>query len=307
MALACAAVLFFISLEAAPPYRNNTAPSGWVFNLFSAFSYVNYFPQPGTLAVSFPYSLTARNSPLATTHTFSSERVNLTGTGKWVYPGLGLEIGKENFTVEARMGLYRQNWSDHLYGGLSYRFILRKAHSDPERLALGSVILPGKNFMRGAASFPVKISAGLFYYQPIWSLGTIDIGSDQFRALGHTMQSLDSANRGSTGNVTVYFHQNILAFTPTFSLGFQPDGFPLYVNFSVAPLITLSEAGGLRFYLRNSDNVEWAPENGINLESLIPLNSAGMDATFNGEELNASPFHLKGVMYTLRVGIKFAN
>ncbi len=304
-------MFFVVSLRAAPPlpsfYSSSSAPSGWVVNIFSSFGYVNYFPQPGTLRVSFPYLLTPRNGPVATTHTFSSENINLTGTGKWVYPGFGLEVGKENFTVEARMGIYLKQWSDHLYSGFSYRFILRKAHSNPDRLSLGTVVLPGKKLMRGAASFPVKISAGLFYYQPIWRLGTIDVGSDQFRALGHTMQSLDSAVVGSTGKVSVYFHQNILAFTPTFSLGYEPEGFPLFLNFSVAPLITLKEAGGLRFYLRNSGSVEWAPENGIDLDAVIPLTSAGMDATFNGEEVSATPFHLKGVMYTLRVGLHFGN
>lgn len=300
-------------LSAHPPtayfYRDaNSAPSGWVFNVYSIFSYYRYTPQPGDFSVSFPYVLNTRDSPsVATTKTFRAQSADLVGNGKWVYPSIGIEAGKENFTVEAQLGLYLRYWSDNLYGGINYRFILKKFHRNPDLLTLASTTLPGKNRMRRAASFPVKISAGIFYYQPIWKLGNIDIGDNQIKALGQTMQSLDSSNVGSSGNVTVYFHQNILAFKPSFSIGFSPPDNRLDICLSVSPIISLSEIGGLRFYLNNSGNVDWAPRNGIDPEAVIPLNTFGLNATFNGEKQEHSPFRLKGTIFTLKVGIRIVK
>lgn len=309
-------LLFFLQphfLFAHPPKRNfyrdvNSEPSGWVLNIYSVFSYYRYAPQPGNFSVSFPYVLNTRNSPsVATTKTFRAQSPDLIGNGKWVYPSIGIEAGKENFTVEAQIGMYLQYWSDNIYGGVNYRFILRKFHRNPEILTLASTTLPGKNRMRRAASFPVKISAGIFYYQPIWKLGNIDIGDNQIKALGHTMQPLDSTNVGGSGNVTVYFHQNILAFKPSFSIGFSPEDYRLDVCFTVSPIINLSEIGGLRFYLNNSGNVDWVPRNGIDPEAVIPLSTFGLNASFNGERQNNSPFHLKGTMFTLKVGFRIVK
>src|ERR1041385_4207753 len=115
-------------------YDNDfSIPGGWVFTPSAIFSYVNYLPQPGRLTVSFPYKLTD-NSNVVTTQQFSAASDNLVGTGKWVYPSVGLELGKENFTVEAQMGWYINYWSDNLYGGINYRFILKKAHRSPHQL-----------------------------------------------------------------------------------------------------------------------------------------------------------------------------
>jgi hypothetical protein len=284
---------------------NSTAPGGWVCTPSLIFSFVNYLPQPGTLDIKFPYKLTdASNVPV--THQFSSSSENLIGTGKWVYPSIGLEIGKENFSIEAHMGFYLHSWSDNLYGGINYRFILKKAHHQPNQLDLGSVSLPGKKFMKGASEFPVKISVGFFYYQPIWTLGTVDIGSQQFDALGYTMNSRDSS-AGASGLVTVYFHQNVLAFKPTFSIGFKPANNRLELQFGISPLIMISEVGGLRFYMTNSGTVDWVPRDGISLKAVIPLDTFGLDATYNGEELSSTPFRLKGVMYTVKVGVRIGN
>lgn len=300
-------------LFAHPPqnnfYRNeNSAPSGWVFNAYSIFSYYRYASQPGDFSVSFPYTLNTRNFPsVVTAKTFSAQSSDLIGNGKWVYPSIGFEAGKENFTVEAQLGLYLKYWSDNLYGGINYRFILKRFHRNPDMLTLASTTLPGKNRMRRAASFPVKISAGIFYYQPIWKLGNIGIADNQFKALGQTMQSLDSSNVPGSGNVTVYFHQNIIAFQPSFSIGFSPPDNRLDICLRISPIINLSETGGLRFYLNNSGSVEWAPRNGIDPEAVIPLNTFGLNATFNGEKQEHSPFRLKGTLFTLKVGFRFVK
>jgi len=286
-------------------YEEEENPNGWLLSAFSSFSYVNYLPQPGTLSIQFPYKLTTRDAtPVTTTHTFSSQETDLIGTGKWVYPSVGIEVGKGPISIEARMGWYIHYWSDNLYGGINYRFILHRARKSPNRLDLAGVSLPGKTFVRGAASFPVKITAGLFYYQPIWTLGAIEAGDQECKALGYTMQGLDSSSLGNSGVITVYYHQNILAFQPSFSIGYRPSSNRLDVSFSVSPMINISEVGGLRFYLNNSGNVDWVPRNGIDLDAVIPLNTFGLNATFNGEELQQTPFHLKGVMYTLKIGIR---
>lgn len=305
--------LFPLSLFADPPKRNfyrerYSEPSGWVLNVYSVFSYYRYAPQPGNFSVSFPYTLRTRNFPsTSTTKTFSAQSQDLVGNGKWVYPSIGIEAGKENFTVEAQIGMYLHYWSDNIYGGVNYRFILKKLHRNPDMLRLGATTLPGKKRIRAAASFPVKISAGIFYYQPIWKLGNIDIGENQFQALGYTMQPLDSSNVGNSGNVTVFFHQNILAFKPSFSIGFSPPDNRIDICFSISPIINLSEIGGLRFYLNNSGTVDWVPRNGIDPQAVIPLNTFGLNATFDGEQLESSPFHLKATMYTLKVGFRIVK
>lgn len=285
--------------------ENSTEPGGWVCTPSIIFSYVNYLPQPGNLSIKFPYKLTD-NSNVVTTQQFSSSNDNLIGTGKWVYPSVGLEVGKENFTIEAQMGWYIHYWSDNLYGGINYRFILRKAHRQTNQWTLAGVTLPGKQMMKGVSEFPVKISVGFFYYQPIWTLGTIDIGAKQFDALGYTMNSLDSIS-GTSGLLTVYYHQNVLAFKPTFSIGFKPANNRLELQFAVSPLIMMSEVGGLRFYLNNGGAVEWVPRDGIALESVIPLNSLGLNATYNGEQLSSTPFRLRGIMYTFKIGVRIGN
>ena len=298
---------------ATPPlhqfYRNpNAEPSGWILNVYSVFSYYRYAPQPGNFSVSFPYVLNTRTSPsVATTKTFSATTPDLIGKGKWVYPSIGIEAGKENFTVEAQLGMYLQYWSDNIYGGINYRFILKRFHRNPDMLRLGTTTIPGKKRIRRAANFPVKISAGIFYYQPIWKLGNIDIGDNQIKTLGYTMQALDSSNVPGSGNVIVYFHQNILAFKPSFSIGFSPPDNRIEICFSVSPIINLSEIGGLRFYLNNTGNVDWVPRNGIDPQAVIPLNTFGLNATFNGERQNTSPFHLKATMFTLKVGFRIVK
>jgi hypothetical protein len=284
---------------------NSDAPGGWVCTISSIFSYVNYLPQPGTLSVAFPYKLTD-NAHVATTRQFSSTMDNVVGTGKWVYPSVGLEVGKENFTIEAQMGWYIHYWSDNLYGGINYRFILKKAHRSPNQFYLGSTCLPGKKFMSGVSEFPIKITAGFFYWQPIWNLGTIDIGDKQFDALNYTMNSFDSIGHGNSGVITVYYHQNVLAFKPAFSIGYKPN-FRVELQFSISPLIMISEVGGLRFYMNNQGNVDWVPRDGISLNSVIPLNSYGLNSTFNGEQLSSTPYRLRGVMYSFKLGIRIGN
>jgi hypothetical protein len=311
-------MLFFFLLDsfpvfAIPPahtfYRDeNSTPTGWIFNAYSSFSYYRYAAQPGALSISFPYVLNTRATPsVATTKTFSAQTPDLIGKGKWVYPSVGIEVGKENFSVEAQLGWYVHYWSDNLYGGINYRFILKKYHRNPDQVRLGAINFPGKNVLRGAASFPVKISVGVFYYQPIWNLGTIDIGDNQIKTLGYTMQPLDSVNVPGAGIVTVYFHQNIVALRPSFSIGFSPPENRLDVSFSVSPIINLSEIGGLRFYLNNTGNVDWVPRNGIDPSAVIPLNTFGLDATFNGEKVESTPFHLKATMFMLKVGIRIVK
>ncbi len=289
-------------------YRDDSEPSGWVLNVHSVFSYYRYDPQPGNFSVTFPYVLNSRNFPsVVTSKTFTAQSPDLIGNGKWVYPSIGVEAGKENFTVEAHLGLYLKYWSDNIYGGVNYRFILKRFHRNPDLLRLGATTLPGKKRIRQAASFPVKISAGIFYYQPIWKLGDIDIGDNQIKALGYTMQPLDSNTVGGAGNVTVYFHQNILAFKPSLSIGFSPPGNRIDISFSVSPIINISEVGGLRFYLNNNGVVDWVPRNGIDPQSVIPLNTFGLDATFNGEKVASTPFHLKATMYTFKVGFRIVK
>ena len=285
-------------------YSPSTAPGGWMLTAYSVFSYANYMPQPGTLNVKFPYTLTNRSTGIASTSMFTSTTENLTGTGKWVYPGVGLEAGKENFSVEAALGWYFNQWSDHLYFGINYRFILNKIHAQPERYTFGTNSVPGKFGIHLIGDFPVKISCGIFYWQPIWKLGDINISDKEFFALGHVMQDRDSLIAAGNGNVTVLFHQNYVAFTPNFSIGYRPQNGRIDLSFRISPMITIAERGGLRFVMRNSGNVEWAPTNGISLESVIPLDTIPMTATFNGERISTTPFRLRGVMYTLRIGFR---
>ncbi len=300
-------------LSANPPTPSfyldeHTTPSGWIFNVYSLFSYYHYNSQPGNLEISFPYSLNTRTFPSVTTNkVFTAQSNDLVRKGKWVYPSVGIEVGKENFTVEAQLGFYLHNWSDNLYGGINYRFILKKYHADPNPYVFGASQFPSKKMTRNASCFPVKISIGIFYYQPLWKLGTIDIGDNQFKAIGYTMQSLDSSTIGSSGKVTVYFHQNIVALKPSFSIGYSPDGNRFDFSLVISPLINLSEIGGLRFYQTNTGLVDWAPRNGIDPQAVIPLNTFGLNAKFNGEQISSSPFHLKATMFTLKVGVRFVK
>jgi hypothetical protein len=303
-------LLFFTNTILAQHYYRDAdyEPPGWIFTIFSSFSYYKYTPQPGTVSVKFPYTVTSRDFPnTVTSHNFSAQSTDLIGTGKWVYPSFGLEAGKGNLSVEGQLGMYLKNWSDNLYGGINYRFILKKYHREPKQIPFGTLSFPGKKTIHGVSSFPVKISCGIFYYQPLWKLGTIDIGDQQFKALGYTMQSLDSNSIGSSGLVTVYFHQNILAFEPSFSIGFSPPSNRLCLSFAISPMFNISEIGGLRFYQTNTGLVDWAPRNGIDPEAVIPLSTFGLDATFNGEKLRSTPFHLQAVMYSFKLGIRIVK
>lgn len=121
------------------------------------------------------------------------------------------------------------------------------------------------------------------------------------------VQSLDSTNICDAGNITVFFHQNIVALKPAISIGFEPARVRVIFNFTASPLIILSEVGGLRFYMTNSGNVDWAPGNGIDPDAVIPLDKFGMNATFNEEHLRNSPFQLKDWMFTLKVGVRLTG
>lgn len=305
-----AGIFFAFSLQAKIPerfpayYNYDHTPEGWFISAYGVFNYANYNPQPGTLSVKFPYILTDRNTNTSATMNFTSVKTNLVGTGKWVNPGIGLEIGKDNFSVEGGMGLYIRNWSDYLYFGMNYRFILYRVHRQKEKYVFASTSFPGENGERLMADFPVKISCGIFYWQPVWDLGDISISDKQFYALGHIMQDRDSLVTGSSGTVHVLFHQNYIALTPNLNIGYRPQNGRIDFSFRISPLITIAERGGLRFYMTNSGSVEWAPTNGINLDAIIPMNSLGLDASFNGSEIQSSPFRLRGIMYTLRVGIR---
>jgi hypothetical protein len=285
----------------------STAPGGWIFNIWAVNSYAHYKGQPGNLQISFPYTLTSSASPIPVNRVFSSQNNDLIRTGTLANFALGLEVGKENFSVEAHMGLYFHHWSDNLYGGINYRFILKKFHASPEKLTMATMTLPGKRAMRNAALFPVKLSLGLYYFQPLWKLGDIDLGNKEFNGLGYTMQSLDSNQLGYTGNVSVFFHQNIVALKPAISIGYEPERFRLIFNFTASPMIILSEIGGLRFYMTNKAAVEWAPTNGIDPSAVIPLDKFGVNATFNGEQLSSTPFKLQGWMFTLKAGFRLAG
>lgn len=307
-----AALLFSCVIFASPkkphrfPYYDDTHREPYL-SLFTFASYITYKPQPGLLTTKFPYALQDRHTGALVTDTFSSSSPNLVGNGKWVYPGVGIEAGIGAFTVEGQIGAYIHHWSDNLYFGMNYRFVLHKFPVKTERYEFGSVAFPDEEFVDGVADFPVKISLGFFYYQPIWKLGEIDVSDKQFSALGYVMQSADTmALLGSTGKVTVLFHQNIIALTPNISLGYRPRDGRLDLSFRVSPFFTLRQTGGLRFYLKNNSYVDWRPADGITVESVIPLNTPGLDASFNNEKLGSTPFRFKCVMFTLRIGIRIA-
>lgn len=285
------------------PYRDDTQGEGY-FSLFGFAGYVAYKPMPGLFEAKFPYKLTDRYSGQVTNDTFYCSRSNFTGNGKFVYPGVGIEIGRGSTTIEASIGAYLKNWSDNIYVGLNYRFVLKGFPVRPHRFVFGATSFPGEKSMERFADFPVKFSIGWFYYQPIWNLGTIDVGSQEFSAIGYTMQSRDSIPAAGSGTVIVLYHQNILAITPSVTLGYRPLNGRADISLRIAPFITYKENGGLRFNLRNNGVVDWAPRNGISADAVIPLNTYGLDATFNGEQLRQTPFKFKCVMFTLRIGIR---
>jgi hypothetical protein len=275
-----------------------------IFSVYSFASYISWRPMPGTFSVRFPYTLTDRATGASTTHNFSAEKTNLAGNGKWANTGIGVELGKGHVSVEGALGFYFHQWSDNIYFGINYRFILKRLPQWTNRYEFASIKFPGKRLISGLADFPVKISLGVYYYQPLYELGKISIGNQQFLAAGQTMQSIDSGSVGNTGEVTVFFHQNIIALTPNFTIGYRPVNGRIDLSFRVSPFISFAQRGGLRFYLRNSGAVEWAPEGGLALESVIPLNTYSVVAQMNGERLQATPFQFRCVMYTLRIGIR---
>jgi hypothetical protein len=282
-------------------------PGGISISVNSYFSFVNFTQRTGMLDIKFPYQTINPATNAVTTGTFTASKNDLTGVGKWVYPGVGLEIGYDNFSAEASIGWYFDNWSDYIYFGASYRFILRGLYKDPERYTFGATTLPGKKNLFWLGDFPVKLSCGFFYWQPIWKLGEIEVGNKEFVALGERMQRRDTLQYGTSGRVIVLYHQNIIALTPNITFGYQPQDGMLDISFRIAPLIVLGERGGLRFHLKNSTNVEWQPENGISLNSVIALNQPGLIATYNGEAITATPYRIRGVMYTLRIGIRLIH
>jgi hypothetical protein len=296
--------LFPALLTAVPDLHAQDERWRGIFTIYAFADYIVTKPDRGEFAVSFPYALRDRVTGASTTLNFNSNRTNTTGSGRFANPGFGAEIGKGHFSIEGAMGIYINQWSDNLYFGINYRFILKKFPVQTDRYVFPARSFPSGKFIRGLWNFPVKISLGVYYWQPLYKLGEIPVGDNQFSALGQTMQSLDSGQVGTTGTVTVYFQQNIIAFTPNITLGYRPINGRIDVSFRVAPFITFAQKGGLRFYLTNSGVVDWRPTDGISLEGFVPLSTVNLDATYNGEEINSTPFRLGCVMFTVKVGLR---
>lgn len=286
---------------AAQAYYDDTRYDGYI-SAYLYENYITYKPVHGTFTVKFPYTLTDRTTGARMTTNFFASKENLPGTSRFTTPGICGEVGKGHLTIDGSYGFYVHTWSDNLSFDINYRFILRRFPVREREYASRS--FPNRHFEETLWNFPVKISLGIFYWQPLWELGQIDIADKQFEAAGQTFQAIDSGLVNNAGHVTVYYHQNIVAFTPNFSIGWRPINGRLDVAFRVCPLITLTERGGLRFKLNNTGAVDWRPSNGISVDGLIPLNSYNVDATFNGEQISSTPFHLKCVMFTFRVGLR---
>jgi hypothetical protein len=303
-----ALVLVSFPLAAAkkrPPlaYRDDTQGEGY-FSIFGFSSFVSWKPMPGNFQAQFPYKLTNPWTGAVVNDTFSCSMDNFTGSGKFAYPGIGLEIGRGSFTVEASIGAYLKGWSDGLFFGLNYRFVLKSYPVRPRRFVFGATSFPGERSMERFADFPVKLSLGWFYYQPIWKLGEIKIDDNQFDALGYTFQSRDSALSGQNGTVIVLFHQNILSITPGITFGYRPLEGRADLSLRVAPLFIYNQSGGLRLKMRNNYQLDWAPRDGISADAVIPLDTYSLNAQFNGNEIRKTPFKFRCIMYTLRIGIR---
>src|SRR5574337_581465 len=284
--------LFLLTVNkiAAQDYYDDTRYDGFI-SAYLYENYITYKPTYGTFAVKFPYTLTDRITGARTTSNFSAASQNLTGTSKFSTPGICAEVGKGHITVDGCYGFYVHTWSDNMSLDLNYRFILRRFPVREHEYA--SRNFPNRRFEETLWNFPVKISIGIYYWQPLWELGQIDIADKQFDAAGQTLQAIDSGAVNNSGHVTVYYHQNIIAFTPNFSIGWRPINGRLDLQFRVSPFITLTERGGLRFKLNNSGTVDWRPSDGISVEGLIPLNTYNVDATFKSKKISSTPFHLK--------------
>ncbi|MDQ3110934.1 MAG: hypothetical protein M3R17_13660, partial [Bacteroidota bacterium] len=105
------------------------------------------------------------------------------------------------------------------------------------------------------------------------------------------------------GRVNVYFQQNTISLVPAIELGYRPAGSVVDFSIRIAPLIMLQQKGGLRYRYRNLSQLKFGP-GGYNLR-YIPLDTDGIEATYNGTHITTTPFRLSGFMVSLRIGLMF--
>lgn len=298
--------LFFIctQLHSKPfPPSRNKFPSYFFVRPYTQCQYFFYKKQEGILDVKFPYSIV--NGNVSTTHTFSSSKSDLTGSGKFSFTFPGIEFGYGRFSAEANMNFVTGpvwGWTDNFYFGLNFRL--------PSPLLLfasGKLNLPAAPLITPPTYYSpwrVVLHAGIQYYHPLYLLGEISMNDkDHFYATGHTLPNIDTIATG--GNVKVYFQQNTISFAPSLELGYQPEDRQIDFGIRIAPLIMISQEGGLRYWYRSTLRQESAP-GGYNLQ-YVDLRSDGIEANYNGEPIYQTPFRLHGFMISVNVGVRLGG
>lgn len=296
-------LLLFIcgALHAKPsPRQAQKIPPVFFFRLYTQGQYFDYKKQEGTFDIKFPYTLIDEHGSSA--YTFSATKTNLTGTGKFSHTFPGLEIGYGRFSVDANMNFVTGpvwGWTDNFYFGLNFRLPSPFFYLPREKINAAGV-LPDAPAEYHA--WRMSLHLGILYYHPLYELGEIDAGTAHFSAAGHLLPERDTAV-AFPGSVKIYLQQNTIAFTPALELGYQSRNTADF-SLRIAPLIMLSQEGGLRFRYRNRTQMKHAP-GGYNLH-YIDLATDGVEAKYNGAPVTATPFRLTGFMITLRVGLRFA-
>jgi hypothetical protein len=296
-------ILLFICPQLhAKPLRPHAEkiPAYFFFRPYTQCQYFFYKKQEGTLDIKFPYTLTGENGN--STHTFSSTKTNLTGTGKYSHTFPGIEIGYGRFSVDANMNFVTGpvwGWTDNFYFGMNYRLPSPFSFLPRDKIN-AAVVLPDAPTEYNAWS--ISLHLGILYYHPLYKLGEIDIEKNYFTAANQSVPHRDTTIL-YPGKVSVYFQHNTIALVPAFELGYQLENYVVDFGIRIAPLIMLSQEGGLRFRYKNSSQMAHAP-GGYNLD-YIRLAGEGIDARYNGTPISSTPFSLNGFQISLRVGVRF--
>jgi hypothetical protein len=284
------------------PKNPDEVPPAFFIRPYTQCQYYFYKKQEGTLGVKFPYTLTDGNT--SASYIFSSSKQNLTGSGKFSYTFPGLEIGYGRFSVEANMNIVTGpvfSWTDNFYFGVNFRPPFPRLFFEKSRIKTAGLLFPALS----NNPWHLAVHLGVEYYHPLYELGEINAGSSHFLAAGNSLPALDTAITG-TGKVNVYFQQNTISIMPAFGLTYDGVKGLLHIGMRIAPLIMLSQEGGLRFRYRNSQHQLAYLPGGYNLH-YIPVDAATIETTYNGERISATPFSLKGFMISFSVGLTFGQ
>jgi hypothetical protein len=283
-----------VSPTADPAWQPDTLPHSGII-IYTQYSHLFYQPTPGTIAVQFNYRVEDPSGTFVTDTFRGSNSGSSAAMGNF-FALPGIELYRGNWSAEAHICPFQSpglGMRFNIYGGINYRLRYDKWLSQAADL------------QPVMENFPVSFGLGLQWHNAVWKLGRVDLSYWQtFKALGISLQQTeDEPEEQESAHVDICYQQSMLVVLPSMTVGWRPKNRFFDISLRVSPYFPFYLDNGFTFLMNDSDTDDRHAAPGF--FGMMPVNRAGLHATYNGGHIPKAPYKMNGWTFGIRIGFHF--